>query len=144
MCSNAEDIAEVYKYGGIMATDPVPQTNDSETWVGQTQEQHMAALISTNLPGLMSQQFIGRAGICITNRAGQPEVLFTEPPCSMIANLDISGMLDKLIRDIHCEIVPILTCNNQRLVDVYVTCDVVAHTRLRISIDGGPLIDFTS
>lgn len=141
---NAEEIAEVYKYGGVMANDPLPQTNDSEVWTGSLPEQHMSALIATTLPGLMSQQFIGRAGICITNRSGQPEVIFIEPPRSMIANLDISGMLDKLVRDIHCEIVPILTCNNQRLVEVFVTCDVVAHTKIRISLDGSHFVDFTS
>lgn len=136
----AEDIAQVFKYGGAHAANPIPQAGDSELWSGSTEEQHLASIISAALPGILAANFIAFAGILITNRSGQPEVIFTIPPMSYIQNYDITVFLNKIIRDIQSEIVPILTANNNRLVHVDIICDVAAHTQIDIALNGDPAV----
>ncbi len=144
LCPNAEAQADIFKYGGVINQAPIPTQGDSENWAGQTQEQYLAAFIATTLPGILSAEFIGSAGILISNESGAPEVVFFRPPMSFIANLDITNMLNKVLHNIHAEIVPVLTENNQRLVRAEIECDVCGHTNVRISVDGGPLIPFNS
>ncbi len=140
----AEDMAEVYKHGGVHASSALPQAGDSEVWSGQTEEQHLASIISAALPGILAGNFIAFAGITITNAGGLPEVLFTIPPVSYIQNYDITGFLNKVVAAVQSELVPLITANNNRLAHVNICCDVAAHTTIDISLNNDPIVRFNS
>lgn len=140
----AEDAAVVHKQGGVHAATPLPTLGDSEIWSGETEEQHLASIIATTLPGILAANFVALAKILITNRTGVPEVFFTTPPVSFIQNFDISGFLNKVIGAIIAELVPVLTANNNRLFHAEIFVDVAAATTIDMWLESNPMVRFNS
>lgn len=138
------NFTKVTLFGGVHARQAPHQVGQTEHFAGNNIETILATMLSSSLPGLLTENMIYRIGLLITNNVigGQPQVITTMPPMSLCAGVDLEPYVERLKIQILTELMPGLTDNNMRIVHCNVLADVNDEIKLDIAVNHAPAVPY--
>lgn len=137
-----DQIVDVHTYDTIHRSN-AHQRGHTEHWHGSNNETVFATILSHSIPSVMMDLMITRCHITATNRTLDGSLdLRVSGTQTFVEGLDMSPYLQSLLSRLRHEVFRDLTMNNS--IDLYVDCDInlVAESKINISVSGGPMTPF--
>lgn len=131
---------------GSLLNDPtvyntVLDTNDTESMLNYTVESDVAQIFINAVSGVMSENMITVLSGTITNQFGTPVTTISNIQ-SFLEGVDITPYGNRIINYIDAVIVPQISYNNLRMIDIVFECDLIGDTVVSISVDGGIAVPY--
>lgn len=120
-------------------------SGQTEHWTGSSMETIAATVLSHSVPAIMMDLMLTRVCFMATNETygGQYEVKVLGA-AGFSERVDLSPYLEKLINRITVEVLRDLTRNNNISISLQMDVDVIGETRISISMNGQPAIDYVT
>ena len=100
-------------------------------------ETGLVTAIINGLTSVMSDNLITALDISFTNVSGIP-VIIPGIPYSLVTGIDVTPKLNNVISYIRQVLMPTITYNNQQIVEVNASVDIIGETTVNISLNGAP------
>jgi len=119
-------------------------TGQTEYWNGADRETVVSTLLSNAIPSLMLEYMINKIHFKSTNHdlTGQMNTVLID--AKSVTNLDLTKSFNLFIHRLHNEIMYDITFGNQISYMLEMQCDVFGESKINISLDGGPIVAFTT
>lgn len=106
-------------------------------------EQTAASFISENVSALLVKAGMTFAAFSMISETHDRHVFTTPMDFSAYSGRPVTvQMIQRFLASVEDLVIPAITHNYQTSVEIVVVCEINASTRVRVSIDGGPLIPF--
>jgi hypothetical protein len=121
---------------------PVHQEGMTQDWASTDYETQIATIVANAIPALMSEYLITRIAFSITNAGagGVPVTAITDG--ASIVDADMSPYFEKFKFRLESEVMKELTNSGMFIVDLHVIADIYKDMWIKVSFNGGPLIDY--
>lgn len=103
-----------------------------------TYENSKAIMLANMVPSIALDCLLTKVDFSITNSNGPEPIIIPTSYNSFIISGDLTKYVNMFISKIATLIMPQLTDNNQSLVEVYVSCDVIGDITIGLSINNQP------
>lgn len=124
----------------------LPEEGMSNYWTGQDMETIMASTLSVAVPTIVSELLFARIAFSVTNGTTNGQVHMEIDPSSVVAmtSADLSRHFNIFQRRLEREVLFDLSYQNQISYAISMDTTWAGDTFIRISVNGGPTIDFVS
>ena len=139
--SNTDAVANFF-VSGATAAQPVHHTGMTETWQAATREAVAATVLSQAVPAIMMDLMITNMVFMSTNHDITGQMNTTVISAKSFSNIDLTPYLDTFKQRFASQVLMDLTYNNSVSYSLTMTVDLMGDTWVKISFDGGPIIDF--
>jgi hypothetical protein len=139
---NVENIKEIYVTGLNTPTVQVNQFGtDSEDLYAPTLENRLAVMLAESVSSLLSENLLFKGTITFTNTSGEPIVEMIQAD-TFVTGIDILFYKQRFLSTFMANVVPVLTQDNQILVDLIMDASILGDTIIDISINGNPRVTY--
>lgn len=135
---------EVYRTGGVSAVFDHTSTLNTSAWNRRDAETHIAEVIKSALVGIFIDCGIAVGRVHYTNMTrGEPIMMLEVSHCRTNDVNPVEAEYDARNR-FFSEVVPLITRNNDLLVNVSAELDVFEECRLTIQVEDEPIVEFSA
>lgn len=141
--SNLSAVTNFIRIGNTQLVG-VHTAGESEYWHGANRETVAATLLSNAVPALMLEYMLNKINFRSTNQdiTGNMSTIIID--AKSITNLDLTASFNLFKHRLETELLLDLTYGNQIAYMLDMECNIFGESKISISLDSGPLIQYTT